>query len=170
MDLIIILCAKYLIYIVAIVALGYWLSLSNRLKIRVAVFGIVTSIIAYLLAKIGSSVFYDARPFVSDHVAALFTYTADNGFPSDHTLLATSLAITVLFCGSKKWGVVFLAAAVVIGSARVLARVHHPIDIAGGLVFALIGGVGAYYLTPLLLVFLSKSKYGRHLVSLSNDE
>ncbi len=163
MNSVIIFCAKYLIFVVALAAFAYWVTLPKKLKIRAFVFGIITMAIAYILAKIGSSLFYNARPFVSDHVVPLFKYTADNGFPSDHTLLSASIAVT-LFTISKKWGVSFAVLAIIIGSSRVLAHVHHPIDIVGSLVFALIGGAIAYLLSPRILVFLSKSHFFNHLL------
>ena len=41
------------------------------------------------------------RPFVVQHVAPLFPRDADNGFPSDHTLLATFFAVCVFFYSRK---------------------------------------------------------------------
>lgn len=147
MNTVIIFCAKYLVFIVGLVAVGYWLTLPKKQKLTVAIFGVITLAVAFILAKIGGAVFYDARPFVLDHVTALFKYTADNGFPSDHTLLAASIGLAI-FMASKKWGAGLLAAAVIIGTSRVLAHVHHPIDIVGSLIFVAIGGMLAYYLTP----------------------
>lgn len=158
MDLVIILCAKYLIFLFGLAAFAYFLILSKKLKIKVIIFGIITTIIAFILAKIGSSLFYDARPFVSDHVTALFKYTADNGFPSDHTLLSASIAITI-FAISRKWGIGFLIISIIIGTSRVLAHVHHPIDILGGIIFALIGGFFAFYVSPKILPHIYKMSY-----------
>lgn len=162
MDSIIIFCAKYLIFVAIIVAFGYWLTLPKRQKTKVVIFAIITFIIAYILAKLGSAMFYNARPFVSEHVTALFSHGADNGFPSDHTLLAASIAFT-LFVVSKRWGVGFLVVAIIIGGSRVIANVHHPIDIIGSLFFALIGGAVAYLLTPKIMSYIAKSSYAEKL-------
>lgn len=169
MNSVIIFCAIYLIFIIGLVGLGYWFSLPRKQKTIVAVTGAVTLIVAFLLAKIGAAMFYDARPFVSDHVTALFKYTDDNGFPSDHTLLTASIAVAVLFV-SKKWGIGLLIGSIVIGTARVLANVHHPIDIIGSLVFVAVGGVVAYYLQPKLLAYLSKSRFAKPLGLKSDND
>ncbi len=157
MNALIILCAQYLIYVSGLIAGIYWLTLPNKTKIQVAIFGIVTGIVAVVLAKAGGSIFYDARPFVADHVASLFPYTADNGFPSDHTLIAAVMAVTI-YSVSKKLGLGLLALAIIIGVSRVLANVHHPLDIIGSLIFAGLGGVVAYYLVPRLVSYLPISK------------
>lgn len=150
MNLIIILCAKYLFIVIGLIAIIYWLKLTNKRKLEVVTFGIITALVAFLLAKIGGAIFYNARPFVVDNVVPLFTHIADNGFPSDHTLFSAVIAVT-MYSASKKLGLILGGLSVVVGMSRVLALVHHPIDIVGGLVFAMIGGVAAYYLTPKIM-------------------
>lgn len=164
--MLIIACAKYLIIIVGLLAIFYWLRLPNKQKLQTLIFGIITGMVALILAKIGGSLFYDARPFVSDNVVPLFRYTADNGFPSDHTLLAACVAVTI-FIVSKKWGIGFTVLVVIIGTSRVLAYVHHPIDIIGSIVFAAIGGVVAYFVTPKALRLVTKSIRVKHWVEAS---
>jgi undecaprenyl-diphosphatase len=155
MNELIIFCAKYLIYLVIVAAFIYWLTLPKKSKLRSAVFGVITILVAFVLAKIGGGLFYNARPFVSDHVTALFKYPADNGFPSDHTLITASIGVTI-FAISKKWGSVLLVAAIIIGLSRVLAHVHHPVDILASILFAIVGGIVAYYATPKVLPYVSK--------------
>lgn len=150
MNLIIILCAKYLFIVIGLIAFIYWLKLTNKHKLEVVTFGIITALIAFLLAKVGGAMFYNARPFVVDNVVPLFPHIANNGFPSDHTLLSAVIAVTI-YSVSKKLGLILGGLSVVVGMSRVLALVHHPIDIVGGLVFAMIGGVVAYYLTPKII-------------------
>lgn len=147
MDSIIIFCAKYLYLAVILIAGVYWLTLSKKLKIQLAIFGFVAGLIALALTKIGGSLFYDPRPFVSSNIIPLYAHSADNGFPSDHTVLTAFVAVTIFFA-SKKLGLVLLLLAIIIGTSRVMAHVHKPIDIIGSLVFAGIGGLTAYYLTP----------------------
>lgn len=152
MNPIIIFCAKYLFYIVAVIAFIYWLKLTKRQKIEVVIFGIVTIVVAFILAKLGGALFYNPRPFVSDHIVSLFPYIADNGFPSDHTLFSAAIAVTI-YSVSKKWGLVLGVLAVVVGISRVLAHVHHPIDIVASLIFGMVAGLAAYFLTPKIIRF-----------------
>ena len=137
-TVLIIFCSQYLLYLVGLGVLIYWLTLSRSAKLTIAIYGLITGITAFILAKIGSALFYNPRPFMVEHVTPLFSHAADNGFPSDHTLLTASLALA-LFTVSKRWGIVFMLLAVIIGGSRVLANVHHPIDIIGSIVFAALG-------------------------------
>ncbi len=141
---VIVLIAEYMLYVAGLIAFIYWLRLDQQNKIKFLVFIIMTGVVAIVLAKIGAAMFYDARPFVSDHLVALMPHAADNGFPSDHTLLSATIAMAVYYF-SKKLGLVLFGLAIIIGVSRVLAHVHHPIDIIGSLIFAIIGGLIAYW-------------------------
>lgn len=99
---------------------------------------IIGGIATVILAKIGASLVHDPRPFVSDGVTPYFKSASDNGFPSDHTLLATFLSLAIM--SSKRWlGATLLGLAAMIGYARVLANVHHGIDILGAMAIATLG-------------------------------
>ena len=158
MNLIIILCATGLIYLTALLGLVYWITLKTDQKKHLVIFGAVTAITAFILAKIGSLLFYNARPFVSEHLIPLFQHDTSNGFPSSHMLLAAVIAVTV-FAISKKWGIGFMVVAIIIGVSRVAANIHYPIDIIGSIVFAVIGGVAAYYFTPKIEKLFQKSRH-----------
>lgn len=147
MNSLVILCAKDLIYLTVFLGLVYWLFLAKNQKRRLIIFGVITGAVAFIFAKIGDALFYDTRPFVIEHITPLIKHAANNGFPSDHTLLAASIAVAIFYI-SKKWGIGFMLLAIAIGSSRVLSHVHHPIDIIGSIIFAVIGGAVAYYLTP----------------------
>jgi len=76
------------------------------------------------------------RPFVVQPVKPLVPSDTDNGFPSDHTLLSMAVA-GVVVAYRRKWGIALLLLAALVGTARVLAHVHHPIDVIGSAVIAL---------------------------------
>jgi len=162
MDMFIVFCAKYLIIVIGLFALGYWLTLPRKQKTEVLIMGVVAGIVAFILAKTGSAMFVDPRPFVSDDVTPLFAYTADNGFPSDHTLLGMVITMALLSV-SRKWAVKLFVLTVIICASRVLAGVHHPIDIVGSIVFGALGGVVAIYITPKIIDSLASSKYAKML-------
>ena len=134
------LTAQYGIIASVVIAFVVWLRLPNQQKWDFAVMGIIGGLIALLFLELGGKVYYDPRPFVVQHIAPLFSHAADNGFPSDHTLLATFLAVCVLWY-SRSWGMVLIVVAVVIGAARVAAHIHHPIDIAAAMAFALVAAL-----------------------------
>ncbi|MDB5237985.1 MAG: phosphatase family protein [Candidatus Kaiserbacteria bacterium] len=140
MDLLIIFAAKYLIILPVLVALYliYKLPAEDRLSYGIHV--IATGILAYVLAKVLGHFYFDARPFVSDGIVPLIPHAADNGFPSDHTLLASVLA-AVVFIFNKNIGVALWIIALLIGAARVAAGIHHPLDIAGSIVISIIAAI-----------------------------
>ncbi len=156
MHIILLFLAKYLIGIVTLIAAIYWLLQPRKEKVRLLAFGAVAVIITVILMKVGAALYYDPRPFVTQHVTPLYPHGPDNGFPSDHTILAAAIA-TILYSSSKHLGLVVLALAFLIGLARVVGHIHSPIDIVGSFVFALIGGLVAYYTTPHIMHRLFKS-------------
>lgn len=138
--------AQYLVFVMALVAGGYWISLPKQQKLYMVVYGVITAVVAFALAKLGASLFHNPRPFVVDHTVPLIAHGNDNGFPSDHTLLAGIIAGTVLAV-SRKWGLALAMLALVVGLARVAVHVHHVIDVLGSLGFVAIGGLAAWYAT-----------------------
>ena len=143
LDMLIVLTAQVLPLLVAAVAAVVWFTLPSRQKRPTAVLAVTAVVIAFALAWTAGKVHVDPRPFVVDPTRPpLFPHPADNGFPSDHTYLAATAALVV--ATRRRWtGSVLLALAVVGGLARVLARVHHLQDIAGGLVIALLAVTAA---------------------------
>jgi len=158
MNLFIIFCSQYLLYVLAAAAILYWATLSRRAKRRLALYATLTGTVAFILAKIGSALYYNPRPFMVDHVTSLFAHNPGNGFPSDHTLAAATLAFA-LFAVSKKWGIVFFLLALAVGSARVSAGVHHPIDVIGGIVFAAAGYSAACVFAPKLHSLITRRRH-----------
>jgi PAP2 superfamily. len=64
-------------------------------------------------------------------------------------LSGTLTAVTFFF--SKKYGYLLLVLTVIIGVARVLAKVHTPLDIGAGWIFGIIGAVCSYYIVNLYI-------------------
>jgi len=140
-DHLIIFAADYLLYLLGLIFLLLILfSEKSRQAATLKIF-IAALFIGFVIALVGGRLFYDPRPFVVEHVKPLVAHNSDNGFPSDHTLLAMTIALTVLI-NDKKLGSSLLVAALLIGLARVLAKVHHPVDILGSVLIAVL----AFYL------------------------
>lgn len=97
---------------------------------------------AYLAAKLIGH-FYQPetlRPFEKLGVEPGAAYLPNPGFPSDHALFASFLIIAVWFSTRKKSLVIVMATlAVLMGVARVLALVHTPLDVIGGLLIPFVG-------------------------------
>ncbi len=144
MDTIAIVIAKYFYLLVLALAAVYFLLQPGRVKKAMVVCGVIVAPLAYVIAKIAGHFYYNARPFVVGHFTPLLAHVADNGFPSDHVLLTAAVA-TIIFFFNKKWSVVFLVLAALIGWARVYVGIHHVTDVLGSIVIALIAG-GIYNL------------------------
>ena len=156
MHLVVTFIAQYLLFLLIAVAGVYWLTQPRTIKLKIVFIGIVGSLIALILMKVGAALFYDPRPFVDSTIVPYFKHAADNGFPSDHTSLATVLAVTMFFA-SRKLGIALFIGAVAIGAARVIAHVHSPIDIIGGLVI----GIASVYISQLIYSLWRNSRQRR---------
>jgi undecaprenyl-diphosphatase len=150
MDTIIVDLAKYLYLVVAALAFVFWLRLPKPDKWRFLVAGIIGGIIAVILVKAGGMLYNDPRPFVNSGVKPLFPHVADNGFPSDHTTL-TVLLSALVFSYSRKWGVALFLLALIVGVSRMLAHIHHGVDIAAGVGFGIIAALAGIWATNYIL-------------------
>jgi undecaprenyl-diphosphatase len=132
--------AQYGLFVVAAGAALVWLLVSRREKVVLAVQAVVTVVAVAVLVKVAGALHTDPRPFVvTPRLHPLFPHPADNGFPSDHTALASGVAMLVT--RYRRWiGLALVVLSVGIGASRVAAHVHHPQDIVAGLV---IGAVAA---------------------------
>jgi membrane-associated phospholipid phosphatase len=99
---------------------------------------------SYLVAKLLGSIYQPAmeRPFEVLGAAAGASYLPNPGFPSDHALFTGFLTLAVWFETRRKTlSLILLVLTLLVCIGRVLALVHTPLDIAGGLLVACIGAV-----------------------------
>ena len=150
MDAVTIFFAKYVVFIIVLIAGIYWLTLPNKQKVQMLIFGAIIAIVTFILTRIGSAVYYDARPFVDMNVTPILPHDANNGFPSDHTALAFVAAAAVFYM-NRKLGSVLFVIAFTVGASRVVGYIHSPTDIAGSIVFVVIAYAVASYITPRVL-------------------
>lgn len=132
----IIFCASYLYLVILIIGLVSFLRQTWKKKVAFLKLLIPTSVIAYLLGKLTSHIISSPRPFIVEHIKPLIHAATDNGFPSDHMLLSVTVAL-VVFNFNKKVGTLLILLACLVGSARVLAHVHHLQDVIGSTVIAI---------------------------------
>ncbi len=157
MHELVILVAKYAIAIPPVVALIVWLRLDKKHRFEMGVLLVLSAISTAALVKLATTLHQDPRPFIRDGVQPYFASSTDNGFPSDHATLSALLAFVMLRY-SRKLGIGLIVLALLIGSARVIAGVHHTQDIIGGFAIAAIGvGLGMFCLRVLpATIFRSK--------------
>jgi undecaprenyl-diphosphatase len=155
MDSLIIFGAKYLFIAVVLLWILSWQQANQKSKKQIIVATVAAIVIAVIFDKIASKLYYDPRPFVTNHIKPLVAHAADNGFPSEHTLFSMTLAVTIL-CFRPKLGWAAVVIALIVGIARVAAHVHTPIDIAGGSLIGLIAGYLGYLLS--MRIFKDKQR------------
>ena len=142
MNIVIVLAAQYL-FLASIVLFGwFFLTLTSTVKKKFLTLTLVSFPFALGIAKLSGAVFNDPRPFVSDNIKPLISHVADNGFPSDHALLTMAIA-SVVFVYNRKFGLLLATISFIVGFSRVLAGIHHPIDILGAMIIAIVavGGI-----------------------------
>ena len=105
---------------------------------------LMAGLTAYLVAKLLGSIYQPSgeRPFELLGVAPGASYLNNPGFPSDHALFTAFLTLAVWFETRRRGLAITLAIltlAVCVG--RVLALVHTPLDVIGGLAVASIGAL-----------------------------
>lgn len=152
--------AKYLVFIAALLAAAFlavrlWQQPRLWLLEWVLAAGLLI-VISYALALLGAALYNDPRPFTTSHVAPLIPHAADNGFPSDHALLAAALVALVALVDFW-WALLFVVLAVLSDWARVGAGIHHVVDVVGGSVFVVIGTAVAFTIARVLVRRLAAS-------------
>ena len=105
---------------------------------------IMAGLTSLLIGKLLSIAYQPAieRPFVSQGVAPGAAFIDNPGFPSDHALLGVATVLGVYALTRRKRLSLALALIIVVMMiARVAALVHTPLDIIGGVLAGLSGGL-----------------------------
>lgn len=131
--------------LIPVILLGGWALLlkvpkGQRLEAYARI--VMAGLTAYLAAKLIGSVYQPSagRPFELLGVGAGASSLNNPGFPSDHALFATAIVLAVWFETRLKVVSIIMAGFVLLmGLGRILALVHTPLDIIGGIAIACIG-------------------------------
>lgn len=120
---------------------------------------ILAGLTSYAAAKIVGLFFQPEtrRPFELLGLEPGAAFLNNPGFPSDHALLATFLTLTVWFVTrNRNLTIIMAVVTIAMGTGRILALVHTPLDVIGGILLALTGGV--WYLSKSKTKYRKKSK------------
>ncbi len=123
--------ASFLIWFMFVGLIILWF-VDGRVKKEQAFRAFAAALLAWAIAQMLKSLLPSVRPFIVNMELPL-TYTLhfDSAFPSSHTAIAFSLAIT-LWLHNKKLGVVYIALAFLVAIGRVFANVHYILDVVIG--------------------------------------
>lgn len=138
MDTFITIIADWLVFPIVIIGGIAMLAIKpSAVRYQMICRGAVAALLALLLAKIGSLFYQGERPFIAAGELPKAAYLNNPGFPSDHTLLV--FAITFIVWASTKnkpLSIALLIMSILVATGRILALVHTPVDVIGGIVFA----------------------------------
>jgi undecaprenyl-diphosphatase len=129
--------AKYALVLSFIAAGIFLLKAPRDEQQRIVLFAVLALPLIYMTALIASSLYDNPRPFVVGDFTPLVPHAANNGFPSDHTLLVSAIAAVCSFY-SRRVGAILWMIALYVGMSRVYVGVHHPVDIVGSAVIAVV--------------------------------
>ena len=144
-EFIIRIIADYLLIVIGLVCVYLLLRyVDDRRRYQTYVRVLLAGVTSYLVAKIAALFYQPAaeRPFEMLGVDPGAAYLNNPGFPSDHALFATFLVLAVWYAtGKHRYAAILFVGVVVMGAGRVIALVHTPLDVIGGIGFGLLGGV-----------------------------
>lgn len=112
---------------------------------------LMAGLTAYLCAKLLGQIYQPVsqRPFELMGVRPGAAYLNNPGFPSDHVLFMSVLTLAVWFeTHAKKITLAMVILTILVAIGRVLALVHTPTDVIGGMAIACIGAL--WYIQPRL--------------------
>ena len=135
-ESIIVLVATKFHYLVITGAVVTWLYTKPVQRRKLVILSVVSLPTAYVIGRAASWFVDSPRPFVAHDLTPLFAHAADNGFPSEHALFAFTISALV-YTVNKPLGISLFVVSGLIGTARVLANVHHTIDVFGGLLIGM---------------------------------
>ena len=99
---------------------------------------------SYVAAKILGLIYQpeQLRPFELLGVNPGAAYLNNPGFPSDHALFAMFLVLAVWYALCRRSiTIIMLTMALLVGVGRILALVHTPLDVVGGMAVACLGAL-----------------------------
>jgi len=132
-----------MIPIVLIAGYALVFKIPRRQRLQVYARILVAGLTAYLTAKLLATLYpVSERPFELLGQDPGASYLNNPGFPSDHALFATFLLLAVWFeTRQKVLSLILTILVLAVCAGRVLALVHTPLDVVGGIAIAGFGSL-----------------------------
>jgi undecaprenyl-diphosphatase len=123
--------------IILFFAFLFFVKKENKEKINIFLITVFSAVVARLgVVELIRLFYHQPRPFVIHNVHQLFPESGYS-FPSGHSAFFFAIAMAIYFY-NKKLGIFFLVAAIFMNVSRVIAGVHYPSDIIGGVIVGII--------------------------------
>lgn len=136
---------------------------------------VITFLLSGLIAQILKNVFPMPRPktLLGDAHYAYFingyTHVGHASFPSGHTASAFGLAtILTLFAKNKKWGIVYLLLAILVGYSRIYLGQHFLQDVLAGAIAGVASALAVYIVINKKASWFKKMKESESKIQVSN--
>ncbi len=137
--------ADWLVYPIVLIAGAAMLFLVRRKRYQSYVRAFMAGMVALVLAKFASLLYQGQRPFELMGAEPGASYLDNPGFPSDHVLFVFVITLVVWASTKNKplaWTLLGLSC--LVGVGRMLALVHTPIDVLGGVACAFLAAYIMY--------------------------
>lgn len=148
-DALVIFFAEYFGYLLigSFFLLLFFSDRAKREKMRFLLITILSAIIArFGVTELIRFLYHRPRPFSVLPVRQLL-FENEWSFPSGHSAFFFALAAAVYFY-DKKWGAWFFIGALLITASRIIAGVHYPSDILGGMIIGIAVAYVVFLLRP----------------------
>ncbi|CAM3156455.1 Phosphatidic acid phosphatase type 2/haloperoxidase domain-containing protein [Deinococcus saxicola] len=123
-----------LVALLAALLLRHLRTLTPALLARMTLSLLVATLLTLLLGRL----IVDPRPYLAENYVPLAHVAADNGFPSDHTLIAALLLGWACWL-ERRWWPVFAAGLLAVMLGRLTIGAHHTLDVLGSVIIAGVG-------------------------------
>ncbi|MFB4213452.1 undecaprenyl-diphosphatase [Shouchella sp. JSM 1781072] len=138
LDTLMVWSSEYVTIILALAVVVFMiLGFKSRTSLRTALFTVISIGLSMGIGYLIKGLTYRPRPFLEHDVNLIIAHNTASSFPSNHTLAAFTIALSI-FLFHKKVGTVLLVLATFIGFSRIFLGHHYPLDVLGGFVIALL--------------------------------
>lgn len=128
------------VVLLGVYALLRWVPNTKRYIVYTRV--LMAGLTAFVGAKIVGLLYQPAtlRPFELMGVEAGASFLDNPGFPSDHALFTMAITLAILFgARQKNLAIAAFVMTLLVCIGRVVALVHTPLDVIGGILIACVG-------------------------------
>ena len=133
-DWLFIFLAEYLIYVLTALFIFFLLKITDwKRRAYMLYLGVLAVVLSRGIATPLIRFFFEKpRPFVALELETLVSHIPTSSFPSGHITFILPLAIALWYI-NKRAGAWSLVGVLLIGASRIIAGLHWPTDIVGGL-------------------------------------